>query len=56
MHCVGKVKDALSSIDGVFSVSVDLKSKTATLKIDKSVTDKDLLDKLESIDYIGKIV
>jgi copper chaperone CopZ len=56
MHCVGKVKDALKEVDGVVEVEVDLKSKTATLKTIKSVTDKILLDKLESIDYIGKVI
>ena len=53
MHCVGKVKDLLSSIEGVESVTVDLKSKTATLKVSKSVTDEIILDKLDGINYPG---
>ena len=53
MHCVGKVKDLLSSIDGVESVTVDLKSKTATLKVYRSVTDEIILDKLNGINYPG---
>ncbi len=53
MHCVGKVKDLLSTIDGVESATVDLKSKTATLKVSKSVTDEIILEKLSGINYPG---
>ncbi len=55
-HCAQKIKNALSEIDGVFEVKVDLKSKTATLKVTKSVTDKIILDKLWSINYMGEIL
>ena len=56
MHCVGKVSDALKELDGVMSAVVDLKSKTATLKVVSSVTDEIILDKLAKINYIGKIL
>ncbi len=56
LHCVKKVKDALLSIDGVNSVSVDLKSKTATLNVTKKVTDLIILNKLIEIDYKGDII
>lgn len=56
MHCVGKVKDALTELDGVKSVNVDLKSKTATLSVNKNVTDLMILDKLSQIDYKGEIL
>ncbi len=38
-HCVKKVFDSLSQIEGIFKVEVDLKTKTATLDVDSSVTD-----------------
>ncbi len=56
MHCVDKVKTTLLKVDGVKSVAVDLKSKTATVIVGKKVTDLVILDALERIDYKGEII
>lgn len=44
MHCVSKVESALSSVNGTADVKVDLKSKTATLLANKSVTAQTLIN------------
>lgn len=38
-NCVKHVTNALAEIKGVFDVSVNLEQKTATIQVDKSVSD-----------------
>lgn len=38
-HCVAAVKAALEGLEGVKSAKVDLKKKSATVKLSKNVTD-----------------
>lgn len=38
-HCVAAVKSSLEKLDGVKTVKVDLKKKTATVKLSDSVAD-----------------
>ena len=37
-HCAAHVEAAVSKIDGVKSVKVDLKKKTATAKVDRDIS------------------
>lgn len=39
-HCVSAVKSALEKLDGVKAAKVDLKKKTATVKLSDSVADE----------------
>ncbi len=39
-HCVAAVKSALEKLDGVKAAKVDLKKKTATVKLSDSVADE----------------
>jgi len=50
MHCVGAVKNALSEIEGVISVTVDLPGKTATVEVE-DVSDAILKDTIEEAGY-----
>ena len=45
MHCVGAVKKAVSSLEGVSVVEVDLKGKTAQVVFDKSKLSRDTIIK-----------
>lgn len=45
MHCVGAVKKAVSALDGVSGVEVDLKGKTAEVVFDKSKLSQDTIKK-----------
>lgn len=45
MHCVGAVKKAVSALDGVSVVEVDLKGKTAEVVYDKSKLSRDTIVK-----------
>ena len=54
MHCVSKVKEALSGVKGVVAVDVSLDDKKATLGITKSVAEEDLLNAIESVGFIPK--
>ena len=51
-HCQSKVYNALSAIDGVYKVEVDLKTKTATLEIQSSVTDKLIEEVISSVGFV----
>lgn len=50
MHCVGAVKRALSEINGVTNVDVDLANKMATVEVD-GVDDKLLKNAVEEAGY-----
>ena len=43
-HCAAHVEGAVSKLDGVKSVKVDLKAKTATVKVDKPL-EKEVYEK-----------
>ena len=51
MHCVGAVTKALKAVGGVNSVDVDLESKSATVEIVGTVTDKVLCDAVEEAGF-----
>ena len=51
MHCVGKVKDALLSVNGVYKADVLLDKKTATVKVDKMVAVEDLINAVVSVGF-----
>lgn len=38
-HCVSSVKNALEKLDGVKSVKVELKKKSATVKLNDNIAD-----------------
>ncbi len=44
-HCVNTVKRAISSLDGVFSVEVDLASKKAKVSFDEKILKEDAIKK-----------
>ena len=53
-HCVSKVLDALSKINGVANAEVSLKTNSATLKIDKKVAEKDICSVVEKVGFFVK--
>lgn len=54
MHCVEHVNKALSEIQGVTAVDVNLKKKTATVEIECTVTDDMLKAAIEAAGYVVK--
>ena len=50
-HCVGHVKDALSSLKGVESVEVSLESKEAKIVSKKEIKDKKIIKVIEKAGY-----
>ena len=50
-HCVGHVTKALSDVDGVTSVEVNLKKKTAVLELSASVADETLIAAVQEAGY-----
>ncbi len=51
-HCENAVKSALTDLDGVQKVNVDLKEKTVTIEYDESKTDeKKFKDAIEEAGY-----
>lgn len=51
MHCVGAVTKTLKALGGVSDVAVDLESKSATVEINGTVTDKVLRDAVEETGF-----
>ncbi len=49
-HCSGRVIDALNKLDGV-SAQVDLQSKTATVTLQKDVSDEVLVKAITDVGY-----
>lgn len=49
-HCVAKATKALNAIDGV-EAKVDLKKKSATVKLSKDVAEQVLTDALTAVDF-----
>lgn len=50
-HCKKRVENALSELEGVKEVAVDLEAKTATLELESSVTDEVLKEAVEEWGY-----
>lgn len=50
-HCVNHVKEALSELNGVTSVDVDLASKTAILEASIDVNDEDIKFAIDDAGY-----
>lgn len=50
-HCVKHVKDALSELNGVTNVDVDLASKTAVIEASDDVKDSDIKFAVEDAGY-----
>ena len=56
-HCVAHVKKALETVEGVSDVQVDLKKKTATLVLEKEITNQTFMDVIEQAGYsVKKII
>lgn len=54
--CVQHVQNALSNINGVEKVKVNLKENSATLKVSDTVTDEELIAAVERAGYsVNKI-
>lgn len=46
-HCVNRITEALSAIDGVDVLEVSLEDKTATVDVEESVADEVLMDSID---------
>lgn len=46
-HCVNRITEALSAIDGVEVLEVSLEDKSATVDVDESVADEVLMDAID---------
>lgn len=55
MHCVAHVKEALEKLEGVREADVKLEEKRAEVKMDKEVSDDDLVKAVEGAGYSAKI-
>ena len=55
MHCVAHVKEALEKLEGVKEADVKLEEKRAEVKLDKEVSDDDLVKAVEGAGYSAKI-
>lgn len=50
-HCKMKVERALSELNGVSKVKVNLKNKTATIYSTKSIRNDDIKNSISKLDY-----
>ncbi len=50
-HCVARVEKALSSVDGVLKVEVNLKKKTASVEFDGEIADEALINAVVEAGY-----
>lgn len=46
-HCVNRITEALSAIDGVDVLEVSLEDKSATVDVEESVADEVLMDAID---------
>lgn len=46
-HCVNRITEALSAVDGVDVLEVSLEDKSATVDVDESVADEVLMDAID---------
>ena len=55
-HCVDTIKEAVGSLDWVFSVDVDIENKQVVLEFDeKKGAPEDLIDKIEEVGFEVRI-
>lgn len=54
--CTTAIKKSLKSIEGVKSAKVILNSKRATVTFDERVTQKELLEAIKNVGYMGDII
>lgn len=50
-HCVGRVNKALSGMDGVSEVDVNLEEKRALVTLDKDITDEQFKTEIGNTGY-----
>ncbi len=50
-HCVGRINKALSEVDGINEVVVNLEEKKAEITLEKDVTDEKLITEIENIGF-----
>ena len=51
-NCVDTIKEALESLDGLFSVDVDIEKKQVVLEFDEKIAKaEDLIDKIEEVGF-----
>ena len=51
-HCVDTIKEAVESLDGVFSVDVDIEKKQVVVEFDEKIEKpEDLIDKIEEVGF-----
>lgn len=50
-HCVRHVEDALTELDGISKVYVDLKGKKAVVEFNKDVPEKELVNAIDDAGY-----
>ncbi len=55
-HCVMKVKDALSRVNGVYRVKVELENKRATVEKNENVANEKLIKAVESAGFNCKVI
>lgn len=56
-HCAAAVEKAIYAVDGVEKVKVNLKKKTASVKVKHDIDEKSLNEAVENAGYrIGKIL
>ena len=46
-HCVNRITEALSAIDGVDVLEVSLEDKSATVDVENSITDETLMNAID---------
>ena len=54
-HCVGKVKDALLKIQGVYDIDVQLETNSATFNMVDGVDIQSVLDQIKNVGFTAKI-
>lgn len=50
-HCAAHVKEALEKVDGVSDAKVDLKGKTATVKVKETLSEETFRKAIEEAGY-----
>jgi len=50
-HCVGRINKALSEVEGINEVVVNLEEKKAEITLEKDVTDEKLKTEIENIGF-----
>lgn len=53
-NCTSRVKKVLSSLEGIYSVEVNLESKKAIIKLNNEVSDRLIKDTIEDIGFTVK--